>query len=190
VPDLYPITGTSPRRHAAPGDLADALGVWVPEMPHTSCGLLILVERSTEPVAPLDGVRLARRWSWGSGLAERAVWPTAVVVVLIPAGHRGGVPLIDQDAVEEFAANGADETFGDRVGRGARTGVLIVRTSMAVKSALNAVVNLASRSRIMNRKRRRTRRGPLRGFAPAGGPSARRVDGDSEDVHLVGWRAR
>jgi hypothetical protein len=39
----------------------------------------------------------------------------AVVVVLILAGHRGGVPLIDQDAVEEFAANGADETFGDRV---------------------------------------------------------------------------
>jgi len=105
------------------------------------------VEQSTEPVAPLDGVRLARRplaqWSWGSGLAERAVWPMAVVVVLILAGHRGGVPLIDQDAVEEFAADAADEMFGDRVGRGARKGVLIVRTSMAVNSALNAVVNLA-----------------------------------------------
>jgi len=80
---------------------------------HATCP--ILVEQSTEPVAPLDGVRLARRplaqWSWGSGLAERAVWPMAVVVVLILAGHRGGVPLIDQDAVEEFAADAADEMF-------------------------------------------------------------------------------
>jgi hypothetical protein len=39
----------------------------------------------------------------------------AVVVVLILAGPRCGVSLIDQDAVEEFAANTADETFGDRV---------------------------------------------------------------------------
>ena len=35
--------------------------VWVPETPHTSRDLLILVEQSTEPVAPSDGVRLARR---------------------------------------------------------------------------------------------------------------------------------
>ena len=43
----------------------------------TSCDLLILVEQSTEPVAPLDGVRILRRrlgeWSEGSGLAEGAV---------------------------------------------------------------------------------------------------------------------
>ena len=36
-------------------------GLWVPETPHTSRDLLILVEQSTEPVAPSDGVRLARR---------------------------------------------------------------------------------------------------------------------------------
>ena len=35
--------------------------LWVPETPHTSRDLLILVEQSTEPVAPSDGVRLARR---------------------------------------------------------------------------------------------------------------------------------
>jgi hypothetical protein len=34
--------------------------LWVPETPHTSRDLLILVEQSTEPVAPSDGVRLAR----------------------------------------------------------------------------------------------------------------------------------
>jgi hypothetical protein len=59
--------------------------LWVPETPRTSRDLLILVEQSTEPVAPSDGDRLARRrlgeWSEGSGLAEPAVWPVAVVVL-------------------------------------------------------------------------------------------------------------
>jgi hypothetical protein len=35
--------------------------VWVSETPHTSWDLLILVELSTDPVAPSDGVRLAYR---------------------------------------------------------------------------------------------------------------------------------
>jgi hypothetical protein len=52
-------------------------GVWVPETPHMSRDLLIFVEQSSEPVAPSDGVGLARRrlgeWPEGSGLAERAV---------------------------------------------------------------------------------------------------------------------
>ena len=38
-----------------------AVKVWVPETPHTSRDLLILVKQSTEPVAPLDSVRLACR---------------------------------------------------------------------------------------------------------------------------------
>ena len=73
----------------------------------------------------------------------------AVVVVLVLAEHGDGVPLVDdQGAVEEFAADAADEAFGDRVG------VLMMRMSVAVKTASNAAVNLASRSRIKNRKRR------------------------------------
>ena len=45
------------------------------------------------------------------------MWPTAVVVVLVLGDCGGGVPLVDdQGAVEEFAANAADEAFGDRVG--------------------------------------------------------------------------
>ena len=44
--------------------------------------------------------------------------------------------------------------------RGARTGVLMMRMSVAVKTASNAAVNLASRSRMRNRKRGRRRRGP------------------------------
>ena len=35
--------------------------LWVPKTPHTSRDLLILVEQSAEPVAPLDRVCLARR---------------------------------------------------------------------------------------------------------------------------------
>ena len=36
-----------------------------------------------------------------------------VVVVLVLAEHGGGVPRVDdQGAVEEFAADAADETFG------------------------------------------------------------------------------
>jgi hypothetical protein len=35
--------------------------VCVPGTLHRSCDLLILVEQPTEPVAPLDGVRLGRR---------------------------------------------------------------------------------------------------------------------------------
>jgi hypothetical protein len=41
----------------------------------------------------------------------------AVVVVLVLAEHGGAVPRVDdQGAVEEFAADAADEAFGDRVG--------------------------------------------------------------------------
>jgi len=41
----------------------------------------------------------------------------AVVVVRVLAENGGGMPLVDgQGAVEEFAANAADEAFGDGVG--------------------------------------------------------------------------
>ena len=40
------------------GPTASAL--WVPETPHTSGDLLIFVDQSTEPVSPLNGVRVAR----------------------------------------------------------------------------------------------------------------------------------
>ena len=95
----------------------------MPETPRTSRDLLILVEQSSESVVPSDGVCLARRplalgeWSQGSGLAERAVRAMAVEVLLVLAEHGHGVPLVDdQGAVEEFAADAADEAFGDRVG--------------------------------------------------------------------------
>ena len=44
------------------------------------------------------------------------MWPVFVEVALIMAKYNGGVSLVDdQDAVEEFAADRADEAFRDRV---------------------------------------------------------------------------
>jgi hypothetical protein len=96
----------------------------------------------------------------------------------------------DQEAVEEFAADAADEAFGDRLARGARTGVLMMRMSVAVKTASKAVVNLASRSRMRNRKlrpassRSMTR---LRACWVSQEPVGRAV---TPRIALGGWRAR
>jgi carbamate kinase len=76
-------------------------------------------------------------------------------MAFVVAKHGGGMPLVDdQDAVEEFAADGADEGSAIALARGARTGVLMILTLMAVKTVSKAAVNLASRSRMRNRKRR------------------------------------
>jgi hypothetical protein len=69
-------------------------------------------------------------------------------MVLVLAKHGCGMALVgDEDAVEELASDAADEAFGDGVGRGARTGVWMMRTSMAVNTVSRPAVNLASRSR-------------------------------------------
>jgi hypothetical protein len=79
------------------------------------------VEQSAESVAAPDVVDLGccvvGEWSQGSGLAESAVRPVTVVVELVLAKYGRGMGLVDvQDVVEEFAADGADEAFGDGVG--------------------------------------------------------------------------
>ena len=71
--------------------------------------------------------------------------------------------------------------------RGARTGVLMILTSMAVKTASKAAVNLASRSRMRNRKRAA---GVVEVHEQVAGllgePGAGGVGGDAEDVHAAG----
>jgi len=70
------------------------------------------------------------------------------------------VPLVnDQDAVEEFATQAADEGLGDALARGARTGVRMMSTPRAVKTTSNPAVNLASRSRMRAGNGGRRRRG-------------------------------
>ena len=49
---------------------------------------------------------------------ERDLAAQPILLALELAEHGCGVPLVDdQEAVEEFAADGADEAFGDRVGQ-------------------------------------------------------------------------
>jgi hypothetical protein len=82
---------------------------------------LILVDEGADAVASLDlawvGSRSVEEWTCGSSLPQPAVRPMAVVMAFELAQHGCGVSLVDdQQAVEEFAADGADEAFGDRVG--------------------------------------------------------------------------
>ena len=96
------------------------MNVWVPTTLRTSCDLLIFVDQAAEPVASSDTLQIGRgvlgKGSSGSGLAQRAMWAVVVVVPLVLPKHGRGVALVDdQEAVEEFAADRADEAFGDRV---------------------------------------------------------------------------
>ncbi|MDT7710339.1 MAG: hypothetical protein QOG20_5946 [Pseudonocardiales bacterium] len=96
--------------------------MWVPETRHMSCDVLVFVKESAEPVVSSDvagvGVGLAmfgeRRKR--SGLCQCAVRTMVVEVVLVLGRDRGHVVLVgDEDRVEEFAADAADESFGGRV---------------------------------------------------------------------------
>jgi hypothetical protein len=85
-----------------------------------SCDVLIFVEEAADAVAPLDLADLGRRavgkWPCGRRLPQAAVRPVIVVMACKLAQHRCSVPLVDdQKTVEEFASDGADEAFGDRV---------------------------------------------------------------------------
>ena len=64
------------------------------------------------------------------------MWAVVVVVPLVLPKHAGGVALLnDQDAVEEFATNRADEAFGDRVGaRRLQRRLMTTFMPMAVKT--------------------------------------------------------
>jgi hypothetical protein len=79
-----------------------------------SCDVLIFVEEAADAVVSVDLADVGRRavgeWPCGSCLAQAAVRSVIVVVALELAEDRCGVSLVDdQKAVEEFAADGADE---------------------------------------------------------------------------------
>ncbi len=80
-------------------------------------------------------------------MAECAVRPVPVVVVLVLAERCRGVPPVDdRDSVEELAADGADETFGDGIGPRCADRRPDDRTLSAVNTTSNAAVNLVSRA--------------------------------------------
>jgi hypothetical protein len=166
--------------------------LWVPETPRTSRDLLILVEQSTEAVAPSEGVRLARRrlgeWSEGSGLAEGPVWPVAVVVVLVLVEHGGGVPRVDdQDAVEELAPDAPDEAFGDGVGPRRPDRCL---DDADVDGGEDGVERGGEFGVAVPDEKPKTRSGVVEVHAEVAGllgrSGAGRVGGDTQDVHAAG----
>jgi hypothetical protein len=163
-----------------------------PESRLTSGDLLILVEQSAEPVAPLDGVCDAccplGEWSEGSGLPEGAVWPVVVVVLGVMGQHGCGMPLVDdQEAVEEFAADCPDKAFGGRIrprcthrrlddpdvdgGEDGveRGGELVVSVSDEEPEAAVGVIEVHEQI-----------------AGDLGEPGAGRMGGDAQDVHTAG----
>jgi len=95
--------------------------LWVPQTRLTSCDLLIFVEKASEPVESADASRVIWPLFWerarGSGLGQGAVRAVMVEVVFVFGQHCSCVALVDdEDPVEEFSADAADEPLGDRVG--------------------------------------------------------------------------
>ena len=82
----------------------------------TSRDLHVLVYEAAEPIASQRPNRCGKRGSAACGrvLMERAVRAVRVVVLEVLVQHRREVALSgDQEVVEAFAAQGADEAFGD-----------------------------------------------------------------------------
>jgi hypothetical protein len=84
------------------------------------------VDQSTEPVATAEAKlgRCRGGWEWPqwSCLVQRAVGAMVVEMCHVLGEHRFEVAAVeDQYPVEQFSADGADPSFGDRVRSGART---------------------------------------------------------------------
>jgi hypothetical protein len=90
----------------------------------------------------------------GGRCFEGSVWSVRVEVLHILAQHEIEVAWPgDQDVVEAFPAQRADESFRDRVRPWRPDRVRMMRMSAPAKTPSKAVVNLLSRSRIRNRNR-------------------------------------
>jgi hypothetical protein len=88
--------------------------VGYPKNVRTSCDLLVLVDQATELVASLNAVRLGGQGQ-GSGPRERPGSEREAAggccgAVRIREGRPWRVLVDDQDSVEQFAAEGADES--------------------------------------------------------------------------------
>ena len=106
----------------------------------TSCDLAIFVDQPTEPVATLEAKlgRCRGGWEWPEWccLVQCAVGAMAVEMRHVLGEHSLEVAAVeDQYPVQQFSPDGADPSFGDRVPRGARTGVRRMRMPSLVKTA-------------------------------------------------------
>ena len=117
----------------------------------------ILVDEAAEPVSSehADARSGTRRGvACGRALVQRSVRAVGVEVLDILAQDDVEVAWSgDQDVIEAFPAQRADDRSPIAFARGAWGGVRMIRMSAPAKTASNAVVNLLSRSRIRNRNR-------------------------------------
>ena len=87
----------------------------------------------------------------GRILLQRPVRPMSVVMIGVLTKDQPQVPFVgDQHLVQALSAGAAHPALAIAFARGARTGVLMIRTPVAVNTPSNTVMNLASRSRIKN----------------------------------------
>jgi hypothetical protein len=122
------------------------------ENPVTSCDLQVFVDESVEAVASeVANVRVIGSRSGSSCrwlLIEGSVRPVAVVVRGVLAPDVGEVAWSgDEDAVEAFAAQGADPAFGDLVGsrRPGRTRTSARCAGLGARSGARPSLRVASR---------------------------------------------
>jgi len=125
------------------------------EISDTSCDVHVLVDEAAEAIASQRPDGRAGAWGIGSGgrlLLEEPVRPVGVVVLDELTEYHGEVTRSgDQEVIEAFAAQGADDPSVIASARGARTGVRMMAMSAPAKTASKAALNLLSRSRITNR---------------------------------------
>jgi hypothetical protein len=83
--------------------------------------------------------------------SEPTMGPMGVVVGLVLGEEPHQMSTArHQGEVQQLVSDCSDEPLGEGVGLGARIGVRITRASSVVNTSSNALVNLASRSRIRN----------------------------------------
>jgi len=103
--------------------------VWVPETLEASRGVRVLVQDAAESIVADDVPAWVDLLRWqGSqwcGLAEGPVRAVGVEVVLVLGQYVPGVRAVqDEDLVEQFTTDAADEAFSDRVRPGSADRVL------------------------------------------------------------------
>jgi DNA-binding CsgD family transcriptional regulator len=121
----------------------------------SSRGSVVLVNEPAEAVTTVNraaGWRPAGTRHLWRAQVERAVRPFAVVVLDVGAHDALEVASVqDQQPVEAFGADSADEALRNRVRTRCRTGVLTIRMPSLRKTSSNGPLYLLSRSRMRKR---------------------------------------
>ena len=139
--------------------------LWVPKTSSASCGEGVFVDAAADSACAVGAEVSRSATAAGSGLRERpvqgAVRPVIVVVALVLAQHAAAcrwllIRIWSRSSRRKLPTKRSAIAFA----RGCPHGVLMIRMSVAVKTASKAAVNLVSRSRMRNRNGSRCRRGP------------------------------